>query len=569
MRTLSRILLSGAAAALFLVSIPWGSRLSGQDKVYEIADFTARLELLADGSYRIREDITYDFQVGSFTFATRDIPLSNSDGVANVSVRSSQVVIGEVRQEESGNTLELRWEFPEETGPVTFTVEYDLLGALRNVDERNEIFWRVVGEDWDVPFQQVTADVILPEELGIQASAVTPDPADIAALVSSDDALIARFVPGGLPAGRAYQVRVSFPKIMEGRLVGLARPERQALLAGILGGLLTALLGGILAYRKGGVRLPPRRQATPGVDIPTAAVLLHKAAPGWDRAFPATLFDLGNRGVVAMERVDRKGKVFTTQKVLLRLNADAGVSLTGFELALLEELQEFREDLGKFSSSGKKFRAEAMKRVRDGLVVSGSLHDGRKAGNRALMWGLLLLVAFFVAAVVAGAAGHPWLAALAGGGCGAGVGLLFIGGVRYPVTRQGAEQVAALKGYLEAQREDFKQQVKMSPIAAAEFFFTALPWLTLDPKYYGAEGRKLTKVLKKETRALHTPSWAMDSTRAYEKAIRNRSAAYAAFLPFNNITAATAGAVSPGSGGGAVGGAAGGGAAGGGGGGAG
>ena len=129
-------------------------------------------------------------------------------------------------------------------------------------------------------------------------------------------------------------------------------------------------------------------------------------------------------------------------------------------------------------------------------------------------------------------------------------------------------RLAELKGYLEGVREELRQKTKRSPIGAAEFIFDSLPWLTLDPKYTGSEGRKLERLLKKEAGELRTPLWARDRTKSFEKAAAKHSAAYAAYLPFTNITGAASGAVAPGAGGG-VGGAAGGVAAGGGGGGAG
>jgi uncharacterized protein (TIGR04222 family) len=426
----------------------------------------------------------------------------------------------------------------------------------------------VVGEGWDVPFRNVTAEVVIPGELSVPASALILDPPEIATVASDGDAVTVRFIPGPLPAGRAYQLRVAFPMVMDGRLVGLADPDVQALLTGLFGFLLLLSSGGIVAHRRGGVRLPPRRQGTPGVDIPTAAVLLHRISPGWDRAFPATLFDMASRGAISLERVDKKGRVLTQQKVLLHMEAEFEGPLSEFEVNYLAELQDYQDDLEEFASKGKKYRSSTMERVREGLVSSGFLTDDRQRANRAILLGVVLLLLFLVAFVIAAASGHPWLAGLAGMGCGAGGGIALMGSARFPITRQGAEQVAALKGYLEGIREEFKQKVKMSPIEAADFFFSALPWLTLDPKYQGTEGKKLLKTLKKETRELRTPPWALDRTREFEKAVSNKSAAYGAFLPYVNITGATAVAVAPSAGGG-VGGAGGGGAAGGGGGGAG
>ncbi len=556
------------SSLLLTTLLPQASILSAQEKAYEIADLKARLELHPDGSYHIREEITYDFQVGSFTFALRDIPLSNSDGVSTVSVQSPDVTISGIEQEEEGDSWRVRWEFPPTTGLATFVLEYDIRGALREVEETNEVLWIVVGEGWDVPFRQVEAEVVLPSGLSVPASALTLDPPEIATVGTEGADVIARFVPGPLPAGRGYQLRVTFPKIMEGRLVGFARPETRALLSGALAFLLFLIAGGISAHRRGGIRLPLRRQNHPGVDIPTAAVLLHRSSPAWERAFPATLFDIADRGAISLERIDQKGRILTKQKVILQRNLEFGEPLTKFEESLLAELETF-EDLEKFASDGKKFRSAAMESVRDDLVASGHLADDRSVANRALLLAILLFVLAASVFVAGGFMGYPWLMALAGAGIGVAAGFAMNGGVRFPITRQGAEQLAALKGYLEGLREELKQKVKRSPIEAAEFLFSALPWLTLDPKYQGAEAQKLARALKKESGELRTPPWALDRTREFEKAAANKSAAYVAFLPVTNLTGATSGAVAPSAGGGGVGGASGGGGAGGGGGGAG
>jgi len=553
---------------LISVAIFFSPPLSAQEKVYEIADLQARLELRADGSYRIREAITYDFQVGTFTFAERDIPLSGSDGVGIVTVRSSDVVISRVEQEEEGDSWRVHWEFPPTSGRVTFVMEYDLYAALREVDGTNEVFWRVVGSGWSVPLRMVAAEVAIPSSLSISISDLTLDPPGVSSVRTEGNDLVARFVPGYLPAGRAYQVKVSFPKVMDGRAVGLARTEVQATIAGFLSLGLFLLMGGILSFRRIGPRLPLRRQTHPGMEIPTAAVLLHRQAPVWDRAFPATLFDLADRGVISLERVDRKKGLFTNQKVMLHRNDESDETLTPFEAAFLMELGK-HEDLEDFATKGKKFRKAVMKKVQEGLVETGHLVDGRRESRRALLLAATSGVLAVIVLIVGGTMGQPWLMALAGAGLGIAGGSALMGSVRFSRSRQGAERLAALKGYLEGLREELQQKMKMSPISAAEFLFSALPWLTMDPKYQGAEGQKIARKLKKESGDLRTPPWALDRTRAFEKAAAKESAAYASFLPFTNITGATSGAVAPSAGGGAVGGAAGGGAAGGGGGGAG
>jgi hypothetical protein len=555
-----------AVLAAGTLSLP-GPSLGAQEKVYEIAELQARLELLPSGAYRITEAITYDFQVGTFTFAVRDIPLSNSNGVSAVTIRSPDVAINDVQQGEEEGLWRVRWEFPPASGLVTFVLEYDIFAALREVEQTNEVFWRVVGRGWDVPFHRVEAEVVLPATLPLDLSDLTLEPADIASARTEDGALVARFRPGFLPAGDAYQVRVSFPKVMDGRAVGLARTDVQASLMGILSFVVFMGLGGILAFRRLGPRLPVRRQTHVGMTLPTAAALLHRAAPGWERAFPATLFDLADRGVITLERVDRKKGWFTSQKTRLHRNPESDEPLSPFEGALLTELEKY-EDLEEFATKGKKFRKAVMNGVRAALIETGHLVDGRREANQALVLSLVLCILTAIALIGGGIVGSPWIMALGGPAFGLATGAAFVGSVRFPRSRKGAEALAEVKGYMQGLREDLQQKLKMSPISAAEFLFSALPWLTTDPKYYGAEGRKLARALKKETEDLRAPSWALDRTRAYEKAAAKYSSAYMAFLPVHTVTVATSGAVAPSAGGG-VGGAGGGGAAGGGGGGAG
>ncbi|MEJ2204867.1 MAG: DUF2207 domain-containing protein [Gemmatimonadota bacterium] len=564
--TVVRSALGGAAALpiiLVAAAVGFPVPIHAQEQVYEIARLRAQLEVGPDGSYHIREEITYDFQSGSFTFARRDIPRTNSDGVSTVTVRSPDVDITALEQGRDGGSHTVRWEFPPSTGQVTFVLEYELTRALRELHGTNEVLWRVVGEGWEVPLREVEAEIVIPPAVPVSRSDVTLDPPEVASLGTEGDDLVARFLPGPLGPGQGYQVRVSFPRVMEGRAVGLARTETQATLAGTLGFALFLILGVVVAYRRLGPRFPNRRQTHPGMELPGAAVLLHKSPPAWDRAFPATLFQLADRGVISLERVDRKKGWFTTQEVVLHRKNAHEEPLSRFEESLLQELERY-ESLKDFATKGKKFRKRQMEEAREGLLGSGHLVDGRERAAPVAMLALATAVLAVIVFVAGAVFGSPWAMAAAGVGLGVAAGLAVVGSVRFPRSRQGAEKIAELKGYLEGVREELRQKVKVSPISAAEFLFSALPWLTLDPAYTGAEGRKLARLLKKETRELRVPSWAVDTTRAFERAAARHSTAYAAYLPFMNVSGATSGAVAPGAGGG-VGGAAGGGAAGGGG----
>jgi hypothetical protein len=428
-------------ASAWILLMP--SSIAAQEKVYEIAAYHARLELTQDGSYWIQERITFDFQVGSFTFANRDIPLANTDGVGPVRVQSPDVEVLSVGQRGEGGDWRVRWEFPARTGLTTFVLEYELEGAVREVDDSNEVFWRVVGEGWGVPFRQVEAEVVLPSELSVSMADVLPDPASIAFVEMDGGDVVVRFRPGPVSAGDAYQVRVTFPRVMDGIQVGMTRTQGLALLSGLALFLATLIPSIVMAFRRRGPRLPPRRHLEPGEDLPTAAVLLHRQAPGWERAFPATLFDLADRGVINLERVDHGKGLFRTQKVLLRRQPDSQEPLSEFEEALLGEIEGL-ENLNEFASKGRRFRSDTMKSVRERMVMEGYLEDIRPAGNRAILLGSGFLVLALAGGVI-GASDFPWLLVVALAAAGIGIGSLIVGSVRFRQTRRGAEGSPGLR----------------------------------------------------------------------------------------------------------------------------
>jgi uncharacterized protein (TIGR04222 family) len=543
---------------------------AAQGKVYEITSLQARLELLPSGDYRIREAITFDFQVGEFTFAERNIPASNSDGIGNVRVSSPDVTITAVEQR-GRRGGDVRWEFPPASGSVTFVIEYDLLGAVRVVDDTNEVFWRVVGTEWEVPFRDVVAEVVLPASLGVLAPAVSLEPADIGTVDEESGAILASFDVGALDAGDGYQVRVAFPRVMEGRLTGLARPEIQSLVLGLTLLVLLVVAGSVMTYRRIGPPAPPKpRGASLEVSLPVASVLLHRVGPTWERAFPATLFDLAARGLVSIERRDVKARIITSEKTFVHPSDPEGRTapeLTTFESALLDEIGR-HETLEDFGQKGRSFRREAMRSVRSRMVEAGYLEDLRGSSNRILIQGGLMLLVGLLG-FIAGAAINPLWFLFAGLASGGGLASLLIGSVQFARTQKGADTLSTLRGYLQGIREELKRTAKVAPMHAAQVLFRELPWITLDPRYHGESSHKVEKKLKKEEGRLSAPSWAIDNTRKFAKATRKHSAAYAAFYPWVHVTGAAGGAAAPSAGGGAVGGAAGGGAAGGGGGGAG
>ena len=72
-----------ALLSLFAVASP---PVRAQEKVYHLASNAVTLDLDTNGSIRIAERLTFSFDLGTFSFAYRDIPWRGFDDILAVSV---------------------------------------------------------------------------------------------------------------------------------------------------------------------------------------------------------------------------------------------------------------------------------------------------------------------------------------------------------------------------------------------------------------------------------------------------------------------------------------------------
>jgi hypothetical protein len=153
-------LIAGSAAIVALAS-----RAPAQSIGEHIVEFTVGMQLRADGTLAMNEQITYDFGASSHHGIFRDLVESETydahhdrryriRGVtANADNRPTPA-----RVSHTGRYLHVRIGDPNilVTGVHKYTVEYRVEGAARTFADHQELYWDAIGNQWSVSIDRAT-----------------------------------------------------------------------------------------------------------------------------------------------------------------------------------------------------------------------------------------------------------------------------------------------------------------------------------------------------------------------------------------------------------------------------
>jgi uncharacterized membrane protein len=201
---------------LLALAVLAGASATAQAKSYHLTQNRIDAQVYLDGAMHVRENITFDFR-GSFHHALRRVPLPPGTEVSNVEVREGGAPFGLVEGEQPGTYhvtrsrggFEIDWYYQTADESRTFTVEYDVSGAVQKHSDVAELYWKFVGPDCEVPTDSVAVSVRLPE----------PIPADQVRVwghgplwgVARPREGGAEFVARRVPPKTMVEVRVVFP----------------------------------------------------------------------------------------------------------------------------------------------------------------------------------------------------------------------------------------------------------------------------------------------------------------------------------------------------------------------
>ncbi|MCC7078324.1 MAG: DUF2207 domain-containing protein [Acidimicrobiia bacterium] len=295
------------------------------------------------------------------------------------------------------------------SGVHTYEITYVVRGALNSFEEWDELYWNVVGDQWQVPIRAAHATVRLAQGeitavrcfAGPTGSTSSCEVAQIA-----DPPTSASFSQTGLPAYSGMTVVVAFPKgavsttgpILDERWSARRAFSLSALTVGLATGLLalgTALVG-VLLWTQGRDRRhhaayvggsPPPPPGAPGPDPASDRVPLFDGEPAPveyrppDGILPgqlgtlvdetanpldvtATVLDFAVRAKLRIEEIPKKGWFGKTDWNLVKLTDDRS-DLRAYERRLFNALFEGR-DAVKISDLKNTFHSD-MAKVQDDL----------------------------------------------------------------------------------------------------------------------------------------------------------------------------------------------------------
>jgi hypothetical protein len=466
-------------------------------KDYRAERFDVQFDLQPDGSALVTETVVFHFEGGPFTYAFRDIEVTETDGVTFIDARMDGEAMplgtqaGQVEVTGS-DPLKVKWHFaPTSDTTREFNIRYRVDGVVRKLDA-DTIRWRAIPQRHDYPIERSSIILIYPASANPIASPTLDREFESSPVPNGY-----RLTTTGIPNDQEVILTARFAAGTAARTAPQWQLQQQqtaaararALPIGLLAAVGTLLLGGfgLFAYARAQRReaLPADSRAwdTPPDDAsPALAAKLTQHPQG----FMGTLFDLARRGVLEIhEGKSRWG----SKKFTLELK-NAATPLNAHEQGLLSAVFKPGETMVDMSAVPTRLtgRHKAFDEpLEQELINRGWLDPDRKRQRRSLgVTGFLLMLAagglFFIGLLGMSAAYRTdvdqaviWAALLgiASGGFVISIGLLVYSAIFSPLTPEGEAEAVRWRGFAKYLKQSSQNQ---QAVFSSDDFERYLPW---------------------------------------------------------------------------------------------
>jgi hypothetical protein len=193
-----------------------------QEKSYRYDRIDVTVDVRPDGTLDVAETMTLNYTGGPFHGVGREIALQRIDRVYDISVSDdngaytaaqSGETPGTYVVEQTTGAATVRWFFePLSNTTRTFTLRYQVDGAVRVGNTTDEIWWIGVFPDRTVPVQQSSVTVNLPNGAQLRSNDVLLPAATGTLSINANSVSVSRDEP--LPGGQALEIQVRFPSAL-------------------------------------------------------------------------------------------------------------------------------------------------------------------------------------------------------------------------------------------------------------------------------------------------------------------------------------------------------------------
>ena len=131
---------------------------SVEAKSYSITQDIFELKIQKDGSVEVIEQLTYDFD-GSFSWAEMYIPTtkdSRKTPISNFTITTTDGTPITINSAAQGyEDFYANWSYTAKDEQKTFVIRYSIENAVRTYTNVSELYWKIIGPDWDVPHKNI------------------------------------------------------------------------------------------------------------------------------------------------------------------------------------------------------------------------------------------------------------------------------------------------------------------------------------------------------------------------------------------------------------------------------
>ena len=282
-----------------------------------IRDFKSNIRINTDRSIQVEENISYDFEGNERRGIYRTIPLKGINIQGDIQTLQN----GRAATQEISRGGEITIKIGDEdiylTGLNQYSISYQVKGVIEKLQDRDELYWQITGTNWEVPIEQASATILLPEDLQYKVgdtlycyTGVSSSKAQDCTITWANARTIEVKSNQSLAAGEGLTFAIGFPL---GTLTPLTwwEENQEVIYRSIAAGIL--IIGSIILYfiwntwaRDPKIRKPIVRQYDAPKGMSPAGIIRLKNTYATPVEISATIISLAQQGILNITQIEEK-----------------------------------------------------------------------------------------------------------------------------------------------------------------------------------------------------------------------------------------------------------------------
>ena len=282
-----------------------------------IQNFNSQIIINTDRSIQVEENISYDFEGNERRGIYRTIPLKGINIQGDIQTLQNGKVATQDISRGGDITIKIGDEDIYITGLNQYSITYQVKGVIEKLQDRDELYWQITGNEWEVPIEQASATIILPENLQDKVgdklycyTGVSSSTAQDCTITWTNTRTIEITANQSLAAGEGINFAIGFP-------LGTLTPptwweqNEEVIYQSIAGGIL--IIGSIGLYliwntwaRDPKIRKPIVRQYDAPKGMSPAGIIHLKNTYATPVEISATIISLAQQGILSITELEAK-----------------------------------------------------------------------------------------------------------------------------------------------------------------------------------------------------------------------------------------------------------------------